>query len=108
MTEIVIPKLPAATGWGFAEVARRSGDFALAAVAATLTLADGRITDARIAMTGVGDKPERAAEAEALLRGRAARTRPHRCRSQGGMLRPSSRTPTCMPRRSTAVISSAS
>ena len=29
------------TGWGFEEVARRSGDFALAAVAVTLTLSDG-------------------------------------------------------------------
>src|SRR5215831_110713 len=28
------PKLPAGSGWGFAEVARRRGDFALAAVAA--------------------------------------------------------------------------
>src|SRR5271169_2364060 len=52
VTRIVFPKLPPATGWGFAEVARRSGDFALAAVAATLTVADGVIKDARIAMTG--------------------------------------------------------
>ena len=36
VTEIVLPKLPPGTGWGFEEVARRSGDFALAAVAATL------------------------------------------------------------------------
>jgi carbon-monoxide dehydrogenase medium subunit len=71
VTEIAFPKLPPAMGWGFAEVARRNGDFALAAVATTLTLADGRIADARIAMMGVGDKPERAVEAEALLRGRA-------------------------------------
>ena len=41
VTEIVLPKLPPGTGWGFEEVARRSGDFALAAVAATLTLSDG-------------------------------------------------------------------
>ncbi|MGB8566837.1 MAG: FAD binding domain-containing protein, partial [Pseudolabrys sp.] len=37
VTEIVMPKLPPETGWGFYEVARRSGDFALAAAAATLT-----------------------------------------------------------------------
>src|SRR4249919_281589 len=30
VTEIVLPKLPPRTGWGFEEVARRSGDFALA------------------------------------------------------------------------------
>jgi carbon-monoxide dehydrogenase medium subunit len=70
LTEIVFPKLPPATGWGFSEVARRSGDFALVAVASTLTVSDGRITDARIAMMGVGDMAQRAGEAEALLRGR--------------------------------------
>ena len=48
VTEIVLPKLPAKTGWGFEEVARRRGDFALAAVAATLTCA-GAIVQARIA-----------------------------------------------------------
>ena len=43
VTEIVLPKLPPQTGWGFAEVSRRRGDFALAAVAATLTVAAGAI-----------------------------------------------------------------
>ena len=42
VTEIHLPKLPQNTGWGFEEVARRSGDFALAAVAVTLTVSDGR------------------------------------------------------------------
>jgi CO/xanthine dehydrogenase FAD-binding subunit len=69
VTEIVLPKLPPKTGWGFEEVARRSGDFALAAVAVTLTLADGAVAEARIAMTGVGPTPKRASEAEALLAG---------------------------------------
>jgi CO/xanthine dehydrogenase FAD-binding subunit len=67
---IVLPKLPPATGWGFAEVARRSGDFALAAVAATLSLRDGVIGEARIALTGIDDTAKRASEAEALLAGR--------------------------------------
>jgi len=70
VTRIVLPKLPPATGWGFAEVARRSGDFALAAVAATLTLREGAIGEARIAMTGVDETAKRAGEAEALLAGR--------------------------------------
>ena len=69
VTRITIPKLPPATGWGFAEVARRSGDFALAAVAATLTLCNGLIGEARIAMTGIDETAKRAAEAEALLSG---------------------------------------
>ncbi|MGA7004088.1 MAG: xanthine dehydrogenase family protein subunit M, partial [Pseudolabrys sp.] len=71
VTEIVLPKLPPKTGWGFEEVARRSGDFALAAAAATLTLSAGVISQARIALTGVGATPVRAAEAEALLVGQA-------------------------------------
>jgi CO/xanthine dehydrogenase FAD-binding subunit len=69
LTEVVLPKLSPRTGWGFEEVARRHGDFALAAVAATLTVSDGAIAEARIALTGVGPTPLRAAEAEALLVG---------------------------------------
>src|SRR3984885_3065067 len=71
LTEIALPKLPPRTGWGFEEVARRHGDFALAAVAATLTASDGAIAEARIALTGVGPTPVRAADAEALLVGHA-------------------------------------
>ena len=69
VTRITMPKLPPATGWGFAEVARRSGDFALAAAAATLTLGNRTIAEARIAMTGIDETAKRASEAEALLNG---------------------------------------
>jgi len=75
VTEIALPKLPPNTGWGFEEVARRSGDFALAAVAVILTLSDGAIAQARIALTGVGPIASRAAEAEALLVGHALEPR---------------------------------
>ena len=74
VTEITLPKLPQHTGWGFEEVARRHGDFAVAAAAATLTVSDGAITQARIALTGVGPTPLRASEAEALLVGEALGT----------------------------------
>ena len=69
VTEIVVRKLPSDTGWGFAEVARRSGDFALAAVAVTLTLSEGTIAQACIAMTGVAPTARRVTEAETLLIG---------------------------------------
>jgi carbon-monoxide dehydrogenase medium subunit len=69
VTEIALPMLPAGTGWGFEEVARRSGDFALAAVAATLTLSDGVVAQARIAVTGVAPTPRRAGAAEDMLVG---------------------------------------
>jgi CO/xanthine dehydrogenase FAD-binding subunit len=71
VTAIVLPKLPPDTGWGFEEVARRHGDFALAAVAATLTLSGGVIEEARLALTGVGPTPLRVPDAEALLIGHA-------------------------------------
>jgi CO/xanthine dehydrogenase FAD-binding subunit len=71
ITAIVLPKLPPRTGWGFAEVARRHGDFALAAVATTLTVSGGAIEQARIALTGVGPTALRAHEAEGLLIGHA-------------------------------------
>ena len=47
VTEIVLPKLPPNTGWGFEEVSRRAGDFALAAAAATLTVSGGAIAQDR-------------------------------------------------------------
>ncbi len=71
ITGIVLPKLPPRTGWGFEEVARRHGDFALAAVAATLTVSGGAIEQARIALTGVCPTALRATGAENLLIGHA-------------------------------------
>ena len=71
VTEVVFPKLPPGTGWAFEEVARRHGDFALAAVGAVLTVADGKIAEARIAIAGADERAVRAGEAEALLKGRA-------------------------------------
>jgi CO/xanthine dehydrogenase FAD-binding subunit len=71
VTEIVFSKLPPGTGWGFEEVSRRHGDFALAAVGAMLTVAEGKIAQARIAIAGADEKPVRASDAEALLKGRA-------------------------------------
>ncbi len=71
VTEVHIPGLPAHTGWGFHELCRRPGDFALAAVCAIVTMAAGKCTDARISMAGVGATALRAPAAEALLKGKA-------------------------------------
>ena len=71
VTEVVFPKLPLGTGWAFEEVSRRHGDFALAAVGVVLTVADGKIAQARIAIAGADERAVRAGEAEALLKGRA-------------------------------------
>jgi CO/xanthine dehydrogenase FAD-binding subunit len=63
--------LPSHTGWGFEEVSRRRGDFALAAAAATLRVAAGAVVEARIALTGVSRTAVRATAAESLLVGHA-------------------------------------
>ena len=69
VTGVVFPKLAPATGWGFAEVARRDGDFALGCAAVTLTVVGGKVAAARIAMMGIGKTPLRATEAENALIG---------------------------------------
>jgi carbon-monoxide dehydrogenase medium subunit len=60
---------PAGTGWGFQEVARRHGDFALVGVAATLTVSAGVVQRARVALFGAGATPVRARQAEGALTG---------------------------------------
>jgi CO/xanthine dehydrogenase FAD-binding subunit len=67
--EIDFPVLTSHTGWAFEEVARRFGDFALACIAVSIALRDGRISDARVAVMGVADTPLRLRRAEDALRG---------------------------------------
>jgi CO/xanthine dehydrogenase FAD-binding subunit len=57
--------------WGFEEVSRRHGDFALVGAAVTAEVAsDGTCEDARIALFGVGETALRASRAEAFVAGR--------------------------------------
>jgi xanthine dehydrogenase YagS FAD-binding subunit len=51
---------------------RASYEFALASAAVVITVADGKITRARIALGGVGTKPWRSTEAEGELTGQPA------------------------------------
>jgi aerobic carbon-monoxide dehydrogenase medium subunit len=69
LIEVRFPVADRATGVSFQEVARRHGDFAMVGLAASLTIADGAISDARLAFSGIADVPVRAAEAEAFLAG---------------------------------------
>ena len=70
LTEARFPVLHPASGWGFSELSRRSGDFALAIAAATLQVgAKGTITHARIALGAMADRALRCPEAEAALVG---------------------------------------
>ncbi len=60
-------------GFAFDEIARRSGDFALAGAAVGIgTDGQGRINRAAVGMLGVGPTPRRAASVEAALMGLAA------------------------------------
>ena len=68
LTEILVPKPPSGTGAAFAEFTRRHGDFALAGVAAQITLDGDTVSDVRLAACGVGDGPVRLSQAEAAIR----------------------------------------
>jgi carbon-monoxide dehydrogenase medium subunit len=71
VTSIRLPYPTNAAAWSFHEVARRHGDFALVGVAAVAELDDaGNVRKARIALSGVSDKPVRAHAAEEALVGR--------------------------------------
>lgn len=74
VAKVSYPVAPAGQGCGFAEFTRRHGDFAIAGAAATVTPAGDGIGDARIVLCGVGPRPLRAGEAEAVLKraGRAS------------------------------------
>ena len=73
ITRIRIPLLPVGTQSGYVKVRdRASYEFALTSAAAALSIADGTIVRARLALGGVGTVPWRALEAERLLRGAPA------------------------------------
>ncbi len=72
LVEARLPKLSADTRVGFQQFSRRAGDFALAMTAVALEVRQGLITDARIALGGVSDRPVRAEAAEDRLRDQPA------------------------------------
>ena len=64
---------PAGAGWGFAEVSRRHGDFALVGAVAVIALAaDGTVARARLAFFGAGGTPVRGLALEQALAGHTA------------------------------------
>ena len=70
LMEISFPELPQNTGWSFMELSRRRGDYAMAGVAALVTIdKKGICKDARLIYLNVGDKAVDAKEAANLLKG---------------------------------------
>src|SRR5581483_1952983 len=67
---VVAVRMPAATAQtrvGFAELARRHGDYAIAGLAACARAAGRGVSNVRLAFFGVGDRPLRARRAEAAI-----------------------------------------
>src|SRR5215475_1739844 len=70
LTSIRVPAADADTRVGFAEFARRHGDYAMVGLAACARADSARLADVRLAYFGVGSMPLRARNAEtALARG---------------------------------------
>jgi carbon-monoxide dehydrogenase medium subunit len=71
LTEVRVPILPADTRCGFYEFNRRAGDFALGMALVTYRVANGVISEPRVALGGIEPQPRRLAEAEQALAGHA-------------------------------------
>ncbi|CAN5724591.1 xanthine dehydrogenase family protein subunit M [soil metagenome] len=70
VVSVSLPANPPRSGWGFEEIARRHGDFALAGVAAAVALdAAGRCDTVRIALFSVADRPLLAESAAGVILG---------------------------------------
>ena len=67
LTAIRLPAATAATRTGFAELARRHGDYAMVGLAATARAEGDALADLRLAFFGVGSTPLRARNAESAL-----------------------------------------
>jgi carbon-monoxide dehydrogenase medium subunit len=70
IVEIRFPAWPAQRRWGFKEFARRRGDFAMAAAAVWYDQDSGKARNAHVGVIGVGDRPLRLPQVEAVLNGR--------------------------------------
>ena len=71
LTEVRIPIPSAGTGGAYAKFPHPASRYAVVGVAAVVTVAGGKVSAARVAITGVGAKPSRAAGTEGALVGQA-------------------------------------
>jgi carbon-monoxide dehydrogenase medium subunit len=69
LVSVALPKLSEEHQVGFAEFARRAGDFAIVAATTDVRVENGTVTEARVCVGGVAETPFRCAEAEATLVG---------------------------------------
>jgi len=78
LASVRVPTLGPGWGWGFQEVSRRPGDFAIVAAAALVRLAAGEIVESRLALAGVSDRPRRLGAVESSVTGARAADLPER------------------------------
>lgn len=71
LLEARFPPRPPGAGYAFLELVRQHGAFAIVSAAAMVALDDGKISEARLCLGGVGPGPIRASRAEQALRGEA-------------------------------------
>ncbi|WP_188967543.1 FAD binding domain-containing protein [Neoroseomonas lacus] len=69
LAEVRLPLLDPGWRCGFAEFSRRAGDFALTMAVVAIRIEDGGMREVRIALGGIGGRPELASRAAALLIG---------------------------------------
>jgi len=67
-----VPKLGPGRGWGFLEVSRRPGDFAIVAAATLLRTANGQVVESRVAVGGASERPLRLGAVESAVTGARA------------------------------------
>lgn len=72
LTEIRVPRLESTHGWSYQKFNRRAQDWAIVGVAAVLERSNGRIADAAIALTNMGNTPLRAGSVESAIVGAGA------------------------------------
>lgn len=73
LRQVHFPPDPPRTGYSFLEIARRSGDYAMAGVAAMVRVGeDGSCESARLVYLNLGDGPSQAPRAAGLLEGQSA------------------------------------
>jgi aerobic carbon-monoxide dehydrogenase medium subunit len=69
ITAVTFPRPSPGWRFGFQEIARRRGDYAIAGLCAGLRLETGRIAEAKLVFFGVAERPMRATRAERALLG---------------------------------------
>ncbi len=99
VTGVRLPALGAGWGWSFLELSRRTGDFAVAAVAVLLRTAGGAVVEARVGVGAVGERPVRLGAVEAALSGAGRKDLPDRVSTLEGIDPPSDSNATAEYRR---------